>query len=172
MRRAVPLAGGLFLAFLMVGGSWIGGVHLLPDGTPRTVVMLVLGVGFVGAFVALLAMRLRSVLGGGEHLATELALVAVQVGALILGFAAVYRQLGLLDNTASDPTVVHHFWTAAYYSVVTFTTLGYGDFYPVGAGRALAALQALTGYVVLGMVASSAASMLSPHDQAGRDSER
>jgi len=32
-----------------------------------------------------------------------------------------------------------------YFSVVTFTTLGYGDMVPVGAARALAAFEAFTG---------------------------
>lgn len=32
-----------------------------------------------------------------------------------------------------------------YYSVVTFTTLGYGDFTPVGISRAIAAIEAFTG---------------------------
>jgi hypothetical protein len=37
------------------------------------------------------------------------------------------------------------FFSCLYYSVVTFTTLGYGDFTPVGISRAIAALQAFTG---------------------------
>lgn len=170
MKRRMTLAAGLFLAFIMIGGSWVGGVHLLPEGTPRTVVMVALGLGFVGTFVTLLAARLRSILAGGR-LATELALVVVQLAVMIAGFAAVYQQVGLLDNTTPRTETVHDFWISAYYSVVTFTTLGYGDFYPTGSGRALAALQALTGYVVLGMLASSAAALLSPHTAAGTEPE-
>lgn len=37
------------------------------------------------------------------------------------------------------------FFSALYYSVVTFTTLGYGDFTPVGISRAIAAIEAFTG---------------------------
>ena len=32
-----------------------------------------------------------------------------------------------------------------YYSVVTFTTLGYGDFIPIGYSKAVAAIEAFTG---------------------------
>ncbi|PKI17226.1 ion channel [Colwellia sp. 12G3] len=37
------------------------------------------------------------------------------------------------------------FFSSLYYSVVTFTTLGYGDFTPVGVSRAIAAIEAFTG---------------------------
>jgi len=37
------------------------------------------------------------------------------------------------------------FFECLYYSVVTFTTLGYGDFIPVGFSRFVAALEAFTG---------------------------
>ncbi|MBO2630024.1 ion channel [Shewanella algae] len=37
------------------------------------------------------------------------------------------------------------FGNCLYYSVVTFTTLGYGDFTPVGFSRAVAAIEAFTG---------------------------
>lgn len=37
------------------------------------------------------------------------------------------------------------FFNCIYYSVVTFTTLGYGDFTPIGFSRAIAAIEAFTG---------------------------
>lgn len=37
------------------------------------------------------------------------------------------------------------FFNCIYYSVVTFTTLGYGDFTPIGFSRAIAAVEAFTG---------------------------
>ncbi|NIY77388.1 two pore domain potassium channel family protein [Thalassospira sp. HF15] len=41
---------------------------------------------------------------------------------------------------------------AVYFSIVTFTTLGYGDFQPVSHLRILAAAEALFGYIYLGMI--------------------
>lgn len=41
-----------------------------------------------------------------------------------------------------------------YFSIVTFTTLGYGDFSPLQEYRLLAASQALLGYVYLGSIVS------------------
>ncbi len=37
------------------------------------------------------------------------------------------------------------FLSCVYYSVVTFTTLGYGDFTPIGVSRTIAAIEAFTG---------------------------
>ena len=40
---------------------------------------------------------------------------------------------------------VYEFFSALYYSVVTFTTLGYGDITPTGPSRVIAACEAFTG---------------------------
>ena len=36
-------------------------------------------------------------------------------------------------------------WDAVYFSTVTFTTLGYGDYWPLGVARLLAGAEALLG---------------------------
>ncbi|MGQ0509777.1 MAG: potassium channel family protein [Betaproteobacteria bacterium] len=43
---------------------------------------------------------------------------------------------------------------AVYFSVVTFTTVGYGDLAPVGPIRLLAGTEALTGFVLIAWSAS------------------
>ena len=43
-----------------------------------------------------------------------------------------------------------------YFSATTYTTLGYGDISPVGALRVTAAIESLTGLVLIGWSASSA----------------
>ncbi len=48
-----------------------------------------------------------------------------------------------LDNDFM--TNIGLFFNCIYYSVVTFTTLGYGDFTPIGLSRAIAAVEAFTG---------------------------
>ena len=165
-QRALTIS-GLLVAFIVIGGAWNGVVRLLPSGLPRSIFVVAVCLTFVSIFVALLLQRIRSLLGGRNGIWSDLALVMAEVGLLIGSFAAVYMSLGILDNTQGEATVVHDFWLSAYYSVVTFTTLGYGDFYPVGIGRALAAIEACVGYVVLGLIASSAASVISPHQPAG-----
>ncbi len=51
----------------------------------------------------------------------------------------------ILDINASFKNNINWFFSCLYYSVVTFTTLGYGDFTPIGVSRAIAAFEAFTG---------------------------
>jgi hypothetical protein len=71
--------------------------------------------------------------------------------ALIIIFAAIYFffqaqiKLPLGESNMS-------IWDSLYYSTVTFTTLGYGDFIPVGQLRLVAAVEAVLGGVSLGFL--------------------
>lgn len=63
----------------------------------------------------------------------------------LLSYAILYRALGLIDGgvPTSDPT------TCLYFSIVTWTTLGYGDVCPSHSDRLLAASEAIIGYIVM-----------------------
>ncbi len=170
--KKLAAASGLFLLFLLAGGTWVSLVQVLPDGLPRAVIVISLAVAYAGLFVSLLISRVRAILGGTAHLLRDAAVAAAELALLVVGFAAVYQRLGIVDDTGAGPRITHSFTDSLYYSVATFTTLGYGDFYPVGVGRAIAGLEALTGYVVLGLLASTAASAISPRTEAGWRKER
>ncbi len=67
----------------------------------------------------------------------------------ILTHAVYYTQLGLV--LSSDGKVFYPAWRdALYFSVVTFTTLGYGDMAPREEYRLVAGFQAIYGYLFLG----------------------
>ncbi len=53
-------------------------------------------------------------------------------------------QQGILEN-------ISQFMTCLYFSVVTFTTLGYGDLTPIGFSRVLAAIEAFIGSFTLAL---------------------
>lgn len=82
------------------------------------------------------------------------------LGVVVL-FAFLHGWSGLLQNgrPVVGPGMAWPSWegvgpwlTAAYFSVVTFTTLGYGDLQAgPGVGRLLAGLEALLGYVLLSL---------------------
>lgn len=59
-------------------------------------------------------------------------------------FAEIYMRIGMFDD----------FLTSIYFSMVTWTTLGYGDFVPTNAARLYAAFEALIGYLYLGLFVS------------------
>lgn len=64
---------------------------------------------------------------------------------LILFFADIYRDCGLLSNNVpvTNPA------SFIYFSVITWTTTGYGDVLPSVASRPFAAVEAMYGYVFM-----------------------
>lgn len=71
---------------------------------------------------------------------------------LLFSYAAIYQASGLvIDSTAKpEPRPITTFQDAVYFSVVTWTTLGYGDLQPQGQCRLVAATEALAGNIFLG----------------------
>ena len=76
---------------------------------------------------------------------------------LILGCAVIYF---FLDTTSDNPLYAGtegllfyllEFLNAIYFSVVTFTTLGYGDISPFGVARFVAALEAFVGSFMMAL---------------------
>ncbi|HHX8564391.1 TPA: ion channel [Vibrio diabolicus] len=57
----------------------------------------------------------------------------------------IYYIFGIHDG---NTTIKGEFGTSVYFALVTFTTLGYGDFSPVGAVRFVATAQALLGLLL------------------------
>lgn len=79
--------------------------------------------------------------------------------ALILGFALLFFINGVTDRdqllqlsfSASLQDNLYAFTNCLYFSVVTFTTLGYGDITPVGINRLFAATEAFLGSFTLAL---------------------
>ncbi|WP_419905603.1 ion channel [Kiloniella sp.] len=67
-----------------------------------------------------------------------------------LGVSANNEVIGF-NSELSVETNMKYFFNSIYYSVVTFTTLGYGDITPVGASRFVAALEAFIGSFTLAL---------------------
>ncbi len=64
--------------------------------------------------------------------------------------AAAYRVTGVISNL--DGTTVYSTWTSIYFSLVTFTTLGYGDYSPpAGLGRFVASVEAVSGLLFMSL---------------------
>ena len=69
---------------------------------------------------------------------------------IILLFGQIYQNIGgIVDDSGNSVTDT---FTCIYFSIVTFTTLGYGDLHPVGTARAIAAAEALLGYLCMGLL--------------------
>jgi len=81
----------------------------------------------------------------------------LQAVVLIFLFAGIYRGYGLIGNNGN---IINEPLTALYFSIVTWTTLGYGDYQPREEIQLIAAFQSILGYLFLGMIVSILASML------------
>jgi potassium channel LctB len=84
---------------------------------------------------------------------------------MIVIFAKIYSVIGLSAGTMTTKTgeiiinTTTDFYDCLYSSVVTWTTLGYGDLTPIGLGRVYAAVEALTGYVVMSVMIAALISL-------------
>jgi hypothetical protein len=98
--------------------------------------------GFAWVFAMMAWCRsslLRIVMGYGEKPLR----VVVNAGCAMLSYAVVYFFLGAIDEKT--------FLASLYFSIVTFTTLGYGDIAPHGYMRLIAASEALVGLLLSGL---------------------
>lgn len=86
-----------------------------------------------------------------EHKSPLLGIAALLISMLIVlaGFSSIYEHTGLIEGN----TVVKGDGNLAiYFSAVTWSTLGYGDIQPAADSRAIAAAQAMIGYVYMGLL--------------------
>ncbi|TPH14572.1 ion channel [Litorilituus lipolyticus] len=76
-----------------------------------------------------------------------LSVIIIIVCAILYSFTGLNYQdtVQTISSEQSLQQNIQFFFSSLYYSVVTFTTLGYGDFTPVGLSRAIAAMEAFTG---------------------------
>jgi hypothetical protein len=83
-------------------------------------------------------------------------LVAVTLVSAILLFALSPSGNGITPTT--DSSKVISFADSLYFSVVTISSLGYGDYRPVGYGRVVAAAEVIVGLVLIALIVSKLAS--------------
>lgn len=68
--------------------------------------------------------------------------------ALILFSAGLYMHGGIIH---SDTLIKPNFYEGLYLSAITFSTVGYGDFTPVGIGKVIAMFEAFSGVFIVSM---------------------
>jgi uncharacterized protein YjbI with pentapeptide repeats len=87
----------------------------------------------------------RLVFGYGERIPRIIGWALV----VIFGCTAYYAHYGIVEsaaaNISSQLAVTHNPWDCLYFSIITFTTVGYGDLVPAGNLRLMAGVEALIG---------------------------
>ena len=66
---------------------------------------------------------------------------------IILLFAGAYSANSTEFTNYGNPTSLH-FEDTIYFSIITFTTVGYGDIAPTGTNKLIASIQSLTGVIL------------------------
>ena len=157
-----------FALVVVLAGVWIGLAQALPGADRPGPVIAVVGALFSVAFMWLLIMRLRRLLAEPDRRWREVALLLANFAVLVFVFAWIHSRIGLMDQSMAAPVPTHDLADALYFSIVTITTVGYGDFLPIGVGRAVAAMQGLVGYFILGILVSTGFQLLAPDRDADR----
>jgi hypothetical protein len=76
-------------------------------------------------------------------------LAMILVGLIIYTFATFFYINGLIEKTNGG---VLSFADALYQSGLAFTTLGFPEVLPIGAGKALIVFEAISGYIILSLL--------------------
>lgn len=90
-------------------------------------------------------------------LVVQLTALGVLLCMAVWTYSDIYMRIGIIDAASN---VVRDRESCLYFSIITFTTVGYGDYRPMLDGRMVAATEALTGYVFFGVFISMLSSIM------------
>jgi len=136
------------LVLIAVGGEWS---RLAGYGFSQ----LVPGLAAVIALVWVAMLLAQDVFRDREYISADMIYGGINVYLLVtLAFAAAYQvQVQLVPGSIVGLTAESNIGDTLYYSVVTITTLGYGDILPVsGNARMLAATEAAFGQLFIAVL--------------------
>lgn len=151
-RRSHPRAKGA-VRFLAIGLLASLGTFGTSVAFPETDVpdSLVFWIGFFGAHdVMLVTVRRIADLRTDAARWFAMSGFAAYLALLIFAYAYIFSVIGLKDGATVGET--HDIWTCVFFSVTTWTTVGFGDVTAVRtAARFFAAMEALNGFVVVAL---------------------
>jgi voltage-gated potassium channel len=143
-------------------------VVVLPFLRPLRALRALRGLGELRALRLLQASRLAAFVGTGIGHAREIirrrGLHYVVAVVIAIMFAAAGLEVAFEAHAKGGN--IHNYGDALWWAVVTVTSVGYGDKYPVtAAGRAVAVVLMITGIALFGVVTASIASYFVEQDQ-------
>jgi voltage-gated potassium channel len=143
-------------------------VVALPFLRPLRALRALRGLGELRAVRLLQASRLAAFVGTGFGHAREIIRRRGlhYVAGLVIAIMFVAAGLEVAFEAHAKGSNIHSYGDALWWAVVTVTSVGYGDQYPVTiAGRAVAVVLMITGIALFGVVAASIASYFVEQDQ-------
>jgi len=109
------------------------------------------GLMLIFAFVILIGMIPLFMNLSRGYFTLLLGYLAGHIIVTLLAYALQYWHAGIV---ASDNSVINNFQDSLYFSVTTWTTLGYGDFVPIQKMRLATSLEVLTGFISMAITVS------------------
>ena len=172
----------LFIGLILTASSWVALAEFIPAGLPRDLVTLGVGLAFVVLFLWLLVDRIKALYGIEGFRWRDLIMLTINLLLMLGAYAFIYNVLGVRDTTREGEPIIGgseqqlswlNYGRCFYFSVASLTTVGYGDLQPTpGVCRAVAGSQALLGYIILGIAASTAADIIqSVANRSGEDDD-
>ncbi|WP_197444362.1 potassium channel family protein [Maioricimonas rarisocia] len=130
--------------YLLAGYALSFDVRVLCKWAARRTILQVISAGLYPT---------RTILSGGLIIVmfSSVYIIAGTYHLPLMGSIVDGNDIALIEGDSADV------WRAMYFSVVTFTTLGYGDYHPTGALRIVAAFEALIGAIMIAIVTVSIA---------------
>jgi voltage-gated potassium channel Kch len=127
----------------------IGIKRLERDGHAFVLIFIYLTVVYDFIRIIVLPPRRRTTFSMLLSLA-QLVCVVSSIISLVIAFSVLYRIYGIRDTAIADAVSNFPNFTSLYFSVITFTTTGYGDVVPSSvASRLLAMTESVMGYSIL-----------------------
>ena len=141
------IAGGVVaLAFL------VSAVVSLAIPSPFKILASATSIAVISAILALFFFSLVRKGRGGKRTTGDVLLVsALGIISLPIHFAAVYLHTGIY-RAGNETQTIDSIYDAIYFSVVTWTTLGYGDILPSPISKGVVIVEVGLGYVLMALL--------------------
>jgi len=111
------------------------------------------GIGLVATILPLMfASTIYSGVNKDRNILSLISISILGICTIVLNFANIYIIVGI---NSPDGCVSNKFFDSLYFSVVTWTTLGYGDFTPTEAARPVAIAQISVGVLIMALFIAS-----------------
>jgi hypothetical protein len=140
------------ILILLVFEYFFTQIYPMPKGVEATIAYICAGVSIIFFLSVVLAIPFLTSENFKPNPIRLFADALISIMLSILAFAMCYRVLGIVPPDGEIVSRFDHY----YFSAVTFSTLGFGDFRPHQNARFVAAAQALIGNLHLGIIVGAA----------------
>lgn len=153
-RRRVWARTLLYITLLLFADLSLNNTSLILSCSNRTIASLAFSLLFIGLYFFIVAIILMPFRDKSDFRVNpyRLFLDTCTSGIFfIIVYSLIYKVLKI-QNGGLD---THDFTDYIYFSIVTFSTLGYGDFVPSPGARIMSSTQAILGNIHLGFIVAS-----------------